>query len=207
MITINKKVGTMALQMTITNQANGTSIHGEIHPFIDRFHCVKFSLREQADHYNAQVGCGSSGMNLDEAARMADAFAVANDLARYYKEIGESLLKRAGHERNYVFLLQRLFDTDDVESLAEVFMMTPKNITGANVVEALKMLDKRPILPGMQESVRDTLADDFFSLPNTTVEAIGALLDHHPDFEVKDKDFVGSAVAFLDQILSNEVSA
>lgn len=205
MAKLEKRIGTMSVSISITNNRHSISLHGEVHPFIDRFYSARFQMILREHDFETEVGSGGSMHNLGDAARMMEATKVAHDLASYYKSTAEIILNRATDEKRYGHLLQRLFDEENAEALAEVLLLTPVNITKANVELALKMLNVNPILPGMEPTIATTLSRDFHRLPGVTIDAILTLIKHHPDFSVDDGDMVGPAVELLDRLTEDGI--
>lgn len=198
MVKIEKRVGTMAVAVVISNRKNNISVNGEVHPFVDRFHCARFNIMSRRGCLEATVGCGGSSFSLSESSRIIQATQVAHDVASYYVEVGETLATKAGRGKDYVHVMQRLIESEDTEAVLDALLMTPSNVDADQVEKVLELLDANSHHLGVKDGVRAALSESFYDIPPVSLDALFTLIEHHPEYKLQGNDMAASAVDLVD---------
>lgn len=185
MIRIQKSVNTMAVNITITNQNGRSVVRGEVFPFARHFHSAQFAVchHDGDREVDATVGGSGNSYPLNDAMRMIEAMKAAQYQASYY----HSLIATLQNQREYRLTILDLMNGQHDDKLIDALLLTPKSIGMKNVEMVLSQLNKGKHL-GLKASLRSSVVDGFFDCPETLLNAVIALCEAHPNFNVEDGD-------------------
>lgn len=193
MLVIEKRIGSVAVSVSVTNDKRSVRVRGEVYPFAHRFHSVRFRVHSRnAGEVEGELGFSGSSQDLEASARMIEAAQIAHSQASYYKDLMKAL-----SSNHYAEVMSGLVDGSDPASLIDALALTPGEISDENIERVLGYLRTNASNLGIKGGLT---AEAVTAMDDDALYALQDLVCRHSKYESDGGDIDRTVAALIGEL-------